>query len=32
MIELGSWDGELTEKMFLKFFNIILYTYDEYDY
>ncbi|HEL1992028.1 hypothetical protein [Streptococcus suis] len=32
MIGHGRWEGEITEKMFLQLFNVILYIYDEYDY
>ncbi|NQM54358.1 hypothetical protein HO404_00695 [Streptococcus suis] len=32
MIGHGRWDEEITEKMFLQLFNVILYIHDEYDY
>ncbi|HEM3512577.1 hypothetical protein [Streptococcus suis] len=32
MIGHGRWEEEITEKMFLQLFNVILYIHDEYDY
>lgn len=31
MIGHGRWEEEITEKMFLQLFNVILYIHDEYD-
>lgn len=32
MIGHGRWEREITEKMFIQLFNVILYISDEYDY